>query len=198
MLIAIGIFIGQFFLIKEDSVMTTDSLGRVVRGGSKSPSWMIKILTIKNSLILFTLSLVFLLWQGMFFIAEQGYNYYLQYPTGGTSVKTNSIGITWRGFAKITALKDYVTVSSEANETSGQIEPISGRFSDKVTGSQRITVRFKLPDDDEQFKQLIVEFRTLDNLITTSLKPLIREVVSNTPYMFTGQGYASGKHLIIN
>lgn len=128
----------------------------------------------------------------LFFTASEGHNYYVQYPTGGYKVHTEKRGIVWRGFGKITDWKDYVTVTSENEEGSGNLTPIPVRFSDKVTGVQKITVRFKLPDDPETLRMLIKEFRTQENLINATLKPTIREVVSNSPYMFTGQDYASG------
>lgn len=90
-------------------------------------------------------------------------------------------------------MKDYLTVSSEMQDASAFFGPIPIRFSDKVTGTQKITTRFKLPDDHELFIGVVKEFRTEENLKSSALIPTITEVVSNSPYMFTGQGYASGE-----
>lgn len=155
---------------------------------------ILKTLTgFKPSLIITAVSLPLIFISQLLFIAEDGHNYYVQYPTGGYVVHTEVRGVTWKGFGKVTDWKDYVTVSSESEQGSGSFSPTSIRFSDKVTGTQKITVRFKLPDDPEAFRKLIKEFRTQENLINVTLISTVREVVSNSPYMFTGQGYASGE-----
>lgn len=157
------------------------------------PAFLQKFAQVKVATIMIIVSMPLLMVNSLFFIAEDGHNYYVQYPTGGYKVHTEIRGITWRGFAKITDWKDYITVSSEQKEGSGHFAPTPIRFSDKVTGVQQITARFKLPDDPEKFRSLVKEFRTQQNLINSTLISTIREVVSNSPYMFTGQGYASGE-----
>ncbi|UCD06984.1 MAG: hypothetical protein JSW41_04065, partial [Candidatus Aenigmatarchaeota archaeon] len=123
----------------------------------------------------------------------QGYNYYLQGKFGGETVLTEAIGISWRGFARVRSMKDYLTVTSEPGiESTGAFQPTPIRFADKVTGHQQMTMMVKTPDDEEKFIGVMKEFRTETNLINSLLVPSAREIVSNTPYMFTGQAYASG------
>ena len=159
----------------------------------KSPEILIFLTGLSVKVGLGVLGFFFIQSQGLFFEAEQGFNYYLQGKLGGETVKTEAIGITWRGYAKITSMKDYLTVSSEMQDASAFFGPIPIRFSDKVTGTQKITTRFKLPDDHKLFIGVVKEFRTEENLKSSALIPTITEVVSNSPYMFTGQGYASGE-----
>lgn len=172
----------------EDPVTVTESITI-----PKSPGILILLTGLPVKVGLGILGFFLIQSQGLFFEAEQGFNYYLQGKLGGETVKTEAIGVTWRGYAKITSMKDYLTVSSEMQDASAFFGPIPIRFSDKVTGTQKITTRFKLPDDHELFIGVVKEFRTEENLKSSALIPTITEVVSNSPYMFTGQGYASGE-----
>lgn len=162
----------------------------------KSPDFILKW-NKKISYVIIVFGIFIMMLPYLFFMAEEGFNYYVQYPTGKYKVHTEKRGVTWRGFGKVTGWKDFVSVTTDVDpddsNASGVFNPITIRFSDKVTGKQRVTARFELPDDAEIFRNLVKEFRTLDNLIKRTLIPTVEEVVSNSPYMFTGQGYASGE-----
>ncbi|MFA8451540.1 MAG: cell envelope integrity protein TolA [Bacteroidales bacterium] len=133
----------------------------------------------------------------LFFWAEPGYQYFLTYPWGTKSAAMEE-GIRWRGFAKITPWKKFIEikVAGEQEEIDddeiGIMKPIPVRFIDQVTAKAKLATRFQLPSDEASFLKMAVEFRTLENLVNTTLIPTVREVVFNTGYMFAAQDYISG------
>lgn len=132
----------------------------------------------------------------MFFWAEPGYQYFVVYPTGSKTA-IMSEGIKWRGFAQIKPWQKYIDVkvideNEDFDEIEGVMRPIPIRFIDQVTAKTKLSTRFQLPTDKESFIDLAIEFRSLQNLVQTTLIPTVREVVSNTGYMFAAQDYISG------
>lgn len=186
-----ALFIGSFFVRSEEQE-GRDEYGRRAML-PPHPIVIQKWVSKKMATLLILISLPLMLFSQLFFMAEEGHNYYVRYPFGGSTVHTEARGFQWAGFGRVTAWKDYLTVSTDVDEGSGKFLPVPVRFSDKVTGTQKVTVRFKTPDNAEQFVSLVKEFRTQENLVAATLIPTVQEVVSNTPYMFTGQGYASGE-----
>lgn len=162
-----------------------------------------------NKVLLIMLLVGFLLitLRGMFFYAEPGVKYFLQYPWG-TQTVVDRAGANIKMFGTLRPWKEYMTiktstkisrgektvsvVSSESNSSSGTMAPIEIRFIDQVTAEVIASTRFKLPTDEESFMNLVKEFRTQENLIEATLMPTVREVISNTGYMFAAQDYISG------
>ncbi len=132
----------------------------------------------------------------MFFWAEPGYQYFVVYPNGGKDAVMTE-GIKWRGFAKIIPWQKYIDVKvvskgERRDDIEGVMNPIPIRFIDQVTASAKLSTRFQLPTDKESFIEMAIEFRSLQNLANNTLIPTVREVVSNTGYMFAAQDYISG------
>lgn len=136
----------------------------------------------------------------LWFFADRGYNYLLVYPNGKMSAVMEQ-GIKWRGFAKIDKWDKYIDVKV-VDETSdikdidaieGVMKPVPIRFIDQVTAKAKISARFQLPKTEDSFINLAVEFKSLDNLIQTTLIPTVKEIISNTGYMFAAQDYISGE-----
>jgi hypothetical protein len=132
----------------------------------------------------------------LFFWAEPGYQYFVVYPNGSKDAVLTE-GIKWRGFAKITPWQKFIDVKviekdEDILEIEGAMAPIPIRFIDQVTAETKLSTRFQLPQDEESFIELAIEFRSLQNLVQTTLIPTVREVVSNTGYMFAAQDYISG------
>ena len=145
------------------------------------------------------LGLFLALSNGFWFNAEPGMVYFKQ-TIGGEQEGVTKPGITWRGFAKITPWTQYLDVktiakgqdNSSLDEIEGKMPLIGIRFIDQVTAKAAISVRFKLPSDEDTFKDLAIRFRTQENLIQSTLIPTVKQVVSNTGYMFSAQDYISG------
>ncbi len=132
----------------------------------------------------------------MFFWAEPGYQYFVVYPNGAKDAVMTE-GIKWRGFAKIIPWQKYIDVKvvskgERRDDIEGVMNPIPIRFIDQVTASAKLSTRFQLPTDKESFIEMAIEFRSLQNLANNTLIPTVREVVSNTGYMFAAQDYISG------
>ena len=85
-----------------------------------------------------------------------------------------------------------VDEGEEVEEIEGAMKAIPIRFIDQVTAKTKLSTRFQLPTDEQSFIDLAIEFRSLQNLVQTTLIPTVREVVSNTGYMFAAQDYISG------
>lgn len=132
----------------------------------------------------------------LFFWAEPGYQYFVVYPSGKKSAVMTE-GIKFRGFAQITPWQKFIDVKvvedgEDTDDIEGKMAPIPIRFIDQVTATTKLSTRFQLPADKESFIDLAIEFRSLQNLAQNTLIPTVREVVSNTGYMFAAQDYISG------
>ncbi|MFB6341942.1 SPFH domain-containing protein [Saccharicrinis sp. FJH62] len=149
---------------------------------------------------LIVVGIFLMLLKSLFFFADRGYNYLLVYPSGKMNAEMEQ-GIKWRGFAKIDRWDKYIDVKvvdeksdmKDIDAIEGIMQPIPIRFIDQVTATAKVSARFQLPKSAEQFISLAVEFKSLDNLIQTTLIPTVKEVMSNTGYMFAAQDYISGE-----
>lgn len=142
------------------------------------------------------IGVMFFLLPYLFFWAEPGYQYFVVYPSGSKTAVMDE-GIKWRGFAKIIPWQKYidvkvVTKGDKKGDIEGVMQLIPVRFIDQVTAEVKVSTRFQLPKDKESFVKMAIEFRSLPNLVNNTLIPTVREVVSNTGYMFAAQDYISG------
>lgn len=151
----------------------------------------------KYSFIVFGLGLFMMLSNFIFFYANPGVQYYMVFPNGKQDAVMEQ-GVKWRGFAKITPWSKWVDVkvtnkdAEGADEVEGKMKPIGIRFIDQVTATVALSTRFQLPSVKQDFIDMAVEFRTSENLVQNTLIPTVKEVVSNTGYMFAAQDYISG------
>lgn len=130
----------------------------------------------------------------MFFYSEAGYSYLVQYATG-KQVSVLTPGWKLKLYGEVTPFKKVMTVRFTKKDipASGRDNPINIRFNDAVTADVSTAVRFRLPEDEETFKTMAVEFRTQTNLVANALMPTVREVVRNSGRMLSAQDYISGK-----
>ena len=159
-------------------------------------SWITLLAQLSSRLILILagISLIIISLPYLFFWAKPGYQYFVVYPTGQKSAILSE-GIKFRGFAQIIPWQKFVdvkVVDNKKNDVIGAMEPIPIRFIDQVTANIEVSTRFQLPSNEADFIELAVEFRSLENLVHTTLIPTVREVVSNSGYMFAAQDYISG------
>ena len=169
--------------------------GELRKVKSKAPP-IILMFTRRISLLIILAGGLFITTPYLFFWAEPGYQYFVVYPNGKKTA-IMSEGIKFRGFAQITPWQKFIDVKVTSNgedtdDIEGKMEPIPIRFIDQVTATTRLSTRFQLPADKQEFIELAIEFRTLQNLVQNTLIPTVREVVSNTGYMFAAQDYISG------
>lgn len=157
---------------------------------------VVSIVKGKVAMFFLSIALVLILLPYLFFYAEPGYQYLVVSPTGAKSAVMNE-GIKWRGFSQVIPWQKFIDVkvvakNEDVKEIEGAMEPIPIRFIDQVTAHTKLSTRFQLPTDEASFIELAIEFRSLQNLVQTTLMPTVREVVSNTGYMFAAQDYISG------
>lgn len=168
--------------------------------------------------VLFILSIaVFLaLSNWLFFYSRVGHQYYLVYPTGGWNTVFSS-GIKFRWFATIQEWQKEIDIKvvgdgestegiegvirdkvpfqliTQRGEVKQEVVPgIAITFIDRVGAAVQISVRMKMPEDPQTFRELAESFRDPQNMINNTLIPTIKEQISNTGYMFAAQDYISG------
>ncbi|NVK84684.1 MAG: hypothetical protein HWE21_10210 [Cytophagia bacterium] len=182
------------FLSYEDKY-TEGKDGQMIKTKSKSSPWLL-MFSRRISLVAVGVGAFMIMIPYLFFWAEPGYQYFVVYPNGKKDAVMTE-GIKFRGFAKITPWQKFIDVKvvsdgEDTDEIEGEMDPIPIRFIDQVTATTKLSTRFQLPADKESFIELAIEFRSLQNLAQNTLIPTVREVVSNTGYMFAAQDYISG------
>ncbi|WP_422009213.1 SPFH domain-containing protein [Roseivirga pacifica] len=194
------IIIGLITLILRPQLNDEDTVKETVGGQvqvvkRKSPPWLLMFTRRVSIAVIITGGLLITL-PYLFFWAEPGYQYFVVYPNGKKDAIMTE-GIKFRGFAKITPWQKFIDVKvvgaeEDDRDIEGKMDPIPIRFIDQVTATTKLSTRFQLPADKESFIEMAIEFRSLQNLSNNTLIPTVREVVSNTGYMFAAQDYISG------
>lgn len=157
-----------------------------------------KSISSKHTALLIGIGLIFIFLNGLFFYAEPGMSYLVQYPWGKqTAVLTP--GYKLKIYGNVLPFKKVLTVRFNSKDRGGEqpttgMEPhIKVRFNDAVTADVGEAIRFRLPMDSEQFIKMAVDFRSIGNLVTSSLKPVCKEVTRNAARMLAAQEYIAGK-----
>ncbi len=157
-----------------------------------------RILSLKGYLAGVGLGVVTLACSGMFFYAEPGHSYLVQYPWG-TQVAELTPGYHFYWYGNVLDFKKVVTVrltdvSDKESETATTNDnSILVRFNDSVRANISSSTRFRLPEDPELFKKLALDYRTQANLVHSSLVPVTREVVRNAARELSAQDYVTGQ-----
>lgn len=154
------------------------------------------VIPLAAALVLLAVGFAGIFSNGAIYYAEPGYNYLVQYPNG-TQIGEVTPGyhLKWWGTAE--SFKKFITVKASAdgndNAISCSIPSIEARFTDAVTANVDVTARFQLPVDTKKFLSMALSFRTQDNFETSTLIPVLREVVRNSARTMTAQDYIAGK-----
>ena len=148
---------------------------------------------------LLALGIVLIFIKSLFMWADASTQYILLKPGGKIETKIDQQGIKWKGAAKVLEWNKFIDVRTptgaegeDLSQVEGLLAPVDIRFIDQVTGTVSLTTRFQLPADEVNFISLYKEFKTVSNLVSTTLLPTVREVVKNTGYMYAAQDYISG------
>lgn len=163
---------------------------------------------LKIVLPLFLCSFIGVQLDSIFFYAEAGHSYFVQYKTGTQRTVIEAPGPTFKWYGEVIDFKsvntvkyttekehDIVTQGNQGNHTtvSAVVPPVGIRFNDAVNALVSFTVRFRLPTDDTQFMKMAKEFRSQENLIRSIQIPIGREIARNAGRMYSAQEYISGK-----
>jgi len=155
-----------------------------------------------------TVGIVFMLigsWNGIFFMAEERYSYFVRDVAGNTHVY-NTTGWHWKGFGNITPIKNEMSVqfsdkfddeidangSGDGNRVSVMMSPRNITFLDQVTADTSTTVRFRMPNDKESILKIIDSFGNPANLMRSLLIPSTERTVDATSALMTADKYFSG------
>jgi hypothetical protein len=156
-----------------------------------------KFLTGKRLALIGVIGFILTAVNGLFFYAEAGHSYLVQYPTG-TQVAVLDPGIKIKAWGQVYEWKKVITVKfdsdPENNEKyTGSGQEIDVRFNDAVNAKISLSARFSLPTDEETFKKMAVEFRSQQNLVNSSLLPSCNEVTKNSARLIAAQEYIAGR-----
>lgn len=131
---------------------------------------------------------------GMFFYAEPGNKYHVKTLWGSESVVSET-GWHVSGFKEPTPWKKTlaVTLTNEADvESSLTVPAYKSRLLDNVDALIDATVRFRIPEDEQNFLKMAREYRTPENLVQTGLLPSIRQTLNATSSLMGAEEYYSG------
>lgn len=141
---------------------------------------------------------------GMLFWAEPGYKYHVRDILGEEHVIEGS-GFKLKTFGKVNAWKNALSVQSvigaedagvqaevDSDVLSATIPAKRIVFLDQVDGQVAATARWKLPDDDQAFLQMVHDYRTPENLLRTELIPGFQETLDATAALMGADEYYSG------
>lgn len=151
------------------------------------------------AVIMIICSLLLLNVNSMFFYAEPGYSYLVQY-VNGTQVAEITPGIKMKWFGQVISFKKVITVKytdgvkdGNVGKVTKSVMPVDVRFNDAVMATVQATIRVKLPDDPALFIKLANEFRSQDNLVTATIVPVGIEAIRNSARGLSAMEYVTGE-----
>jgi hypothetical protein len=113
--------------------------------------------------------------------------------TGSMSVKfANGFYITL--FGKTTEYPDIMTISFTTDETTStvDVDPIKIRFNDASSADAKGVVKFMLPKNEESMIKLHKDYRSVDNLAITGLKPLVIQSLGTSAQLMSSEMHYQG------
>lgn len=170
-----------------------------------APAWLGKTLVGVT-----VLGILLASFDGMWFYAEPTFKYHIRPFWGGESVVSNYTGYAIKGYGRVNAWKIAMTVKVNKADHRGAIvdDDVTGAeddahisavlpaerivFLDQVDAMGASTVRFKLPSDENQFLELVHEYRSPGNLLNTEFIPAVQETMRATGSLMTAEKYFSG------
>ena len=195
------------FINAEDKYKTkTDMRGQESRVlvGRKSHPFFLSI-TKKIAFIVLFIGILFVSLPGIFFYAQPGMLYAVQYPTGGSKAVTQQ-GIKLKWWGKLIPIQMEIPIQDVLpdNETVhspyAYIEKAQLReFNDAVKGivanSIVVTVDYMKIDEktgQEKFLDVALKNRSQDNLVYSRILPYRNAVLKNTAKLMSAQEYIAG------
>lgn len=137
-----------------------------------------------------------ILFQPLTFYANPGFSYFVQTPWGAQHVFIDDPGYHVKWFGSVSEWKQVLSVVN-STDTDGSVTshngPIGVRFNDAVSADLSQSSRFRLPKGEEDFRKLVLEFRSQSNLVNATLTKFVAEASRNTARMFAAQQYVIGQ-----
>jgi regulator of protease activity HflC (stomatin/prohibitin superfamily) len=135
----------------------------------------------------------------LFFFADQGFSYQIVTFTGEEDVAFTP-GWYWYGWGDYKPWKQAMTIQARDEAKGGDSNvsasansgPINLVFLDQVDADASATVRFILPQEREQFLDMVHNYRTPSNLLNSELVASFQETLGATASLMSAEEYFSG------
>jgi len=149
-------------------------------------------------------TLVYSLFNGIFFYAEPGFKYHVRTITGQEKMVSDT-GYNSYLFGRVNAWKNAMSVQALHNGTgrvdaegeeesamSASLPAQSLVFLDQVDAEVTATARFELPSDQDAFLKMARLYRSPENLLRTELIPAFQETLGATAALMSAEDYFQG------
>ena len=195
------------YINTEDVYKTKSDLrggeSRVLVGKKSHP--LLVAFNKKLSLLVLVIGILVLIIPGIFFYAQPGMLYAVQYPTGGSkAVVQQGIKLKWWG--KLIPIQMEIPIQDVLPESKTEHSPFAyieqaqlREFNDAVKGlvanSIVVTVDYRLIDPangKEKFLDVALKNRSQDNLVFSRIIPYRNAVLKNTAKLMSAQEYIAG------
>ncbi|MCF7820393.1 MAG: hypothetical protein K9M44_02895 [Candidatus Pacebacteria bacterium] len=176
-------------IVKEyEEANKNGDVSRAVERNYESWRPFVKFLNKKVAYLIMFLGLAAMLFNGIFFWADAGKQYFLVYPWGKKDA-IMSQGFKPKFFAKVTSWPKWIDIAAlvpgeedkfDKDEMEGIMNAVDIRFIDQVTAKMYPSIRFQIPVDKNDFIEFAVKYRTVENLVYNTLIPATKEQCINT------------------
>lgn len=201
MLIGIGLLIARPFFKEQDVYNTRTNMRgqeeRILVSKAAHPL----LLAINKKIATLIILLGFLLFTipGIFFMAEAGKFYAVQYPWGSQKA-VMSQGISTKWWGKVIVIQQEISIKDILSDTKTEQESeytylmpaVEREFSDAVKGTVANSIVISLTEDPEKFLDLSTKNRSERNLVFSRINPYKDAVLKNTAKLMSAQDYIAG------
>ena len=203
MIFAIAMLIVYPMLRKENVIATkTDRLGNEKRVITKHKSNPILLLfKRKVSLLVLVVGFILALLPTLFWVAEPGVLYAVQYPWGKDALVANQGIHTKVPFTKFIPIQMEIPVKDvlpdsekiEQNEFAYILQAKDREFNDAVKGTVANSIVIQVAhQDEEKFLEVAKTVRSQENLVFSRIVPFRDAVLKNTAKLMSAQEFISG------
>lgn len=201
MLIGIGLLIARPFFKEQDVYNTRTNMRgqeeRILVSKASHPL----LLAINKKIATYIIAFGFILFAipGIFFMAEPGKFYAVQFPWGSQkAVMTQGISTKWWGklipIQQEISIKDLLgdTKSDQESEYTYIMPAVEREFSDAVKGTVGNSIVISITEDPDKFLDLATKNRSERNLVYSRINPYKEAVLKNTAKLMSAQDYIAG------
>lgn len=201
MLIGIGLLIARPFFKEQDVYNTRTNMRgqeeRILVSKASHPL----LLAINKKIATYIIVLGFILFAipGIFFMAEPGKFYAVQFPWG-TQKAVMSQGISTKWWGKLIPIQQEISIKDLLGDTKSDQESeytyimpaVEREFSDAVKGTVGNSIVISLTEDPDKFLDLATKNRSERNLVYSRINPYKEAVLKNTAKLMSAQDYIAG------
>lgn len=157
-----------------------------------------------KSIMIMLIGLVLMISSGLFFMADPGVNYMVQYPWGGQAAITKP-GIKVKAFGRVIpisneivfkyALPDPITGEFPSNSEYAYVEQAQQwEFNDAIKGDIATSVIIGVNVvDDATFIDMVEKNKSETNLVYSRIVPTIKAALKNSAKLMSAQEYLVGR-----